>query len=337
MKLLFILILILISSICYAEPYRIALVSSYGPLHDCGSPQVKGFVDFIKDHLPSDTILRTYYLNSLQNQSKPIKFGGIIRSTNKRIISFDPDYIVVFDDIAFRSIGIDKWLDKKPILFSGVNGTPESFDGIFTIDGGVVSSNKQIMGVFENTEWLHFLDTIVDKSHNRIDTLYLLVDDTKVSKIIEKAIISEFKSRNRMIKLEVVYISNVSDLITFISTNKMKHDIVYVMLRNIRYRVSGDVVGTERVLQIIEEYNRKLIITTINGYLSCKYGSYGTSIDFYEMGEQVSNILFDYIHSNPSPRIINNIEPINYVNEYNSRITDNMINFKSLEGFKVCQ
>ncbi len=338
-KIIFTILILLISSICYADNYRIAIISSYNPLHDCSSPQIKGFIDSIKVYYP-DSIIRTYYLDSIKNQSKPVSFDIIIGDINKRILSFDPDYIVTFDDTAFQVIGIDRWLDKKPIFFSGVNKYPMSFDGIFKENlVGDIISDHQLYGIFEITDWLSFVNIIVDKSSHKINKLYILVDNTNVSKLLKTQLFNEFNVYKRQLPIEEVYISNVTELIKFITKNKNKHDIVYVMLRNVPYKtnVYNNGIDTERVLQLIDEYNRNLIITTINGFLTCKYGSYGTTIDFYSMGDTLASIMNDTINGVNTPSIIDRVDPINIFNERNSRLSNNVIEMKSIRSFIACQ
>jgi disulfide oxidoreductase YuzD len=190
-----ILLLFLVSTFIWA---KILIVSSYDQKDQCGIPQLNGFLSVLykNGYTPKD--FKIYFLDVRKSSKSEVlkKRDKILKELNKY------DAVVVFDDAAFKLIGIPAIKAGKRVVFSGINYPYEKYKKEYNLKGDVG-------GVYEKLYAKEIL-TIFDKLKpiNRIALFY----SKGVGEIVKDQIKRELKNSKFENRVDYLLIITIDEL-----------------------------------------------------------------------------------------------------------------------------
>jgi ABC-type uncharacterized transport system substrate-binding protein len=130
---LFCLIFCLITTSAAAQEVKRAYIaSSYEKNHICGGPQEEGVIKgFNKTGWfeGMNLKIKRYYMDTKRKNTTPEAMKKEANIVFGQIKEFKPEVLVVVDDNAFREVALPLAGRKDlPVVFSGMNGQPESYN-----------------------------------------------------------------------------------------------------------------------------------------------------------------------------------------------------------------
>ncbi|WP_027721133.1 ABC transporter substrate-binding protein [Maridesulfovibrio zosterae] len=130
----FVLIILSICSFAYASKEnvkKILIIHSYSLKNICGSPQHQGVVEALAKHgfIDGKNIdILSYAMDTKKVNNTP----ELIRKEADKVLSeidqLKPDVVVLLDDNAFATVGLDLLDTGVSVVFSGMNGQPEDYN-----------------------------------------------------------------------------------------------------------------------------------------------------------------------------------------------------------------
>ncbi|CAD7843844.1 MAG: ABC transporter or sensor sytem substrate-binding protein [Olavius algarvensis Delta 4 endosymbiont] len=154
----FVFLMILVLTFSYtpeagAASKRAFIVHSYESNHVCGIPQSNGIESVLRTHFGQGLSIKSHFMDTKTINSTAEKMQAEAQLVISAIEEFKPDIVFTIDDNAFREVGLHLVGRPFPVVFSGMNGQPATYNkrARFLDDGMRPVAN--ITGVYEK---LHF-------------------------------------------------------------------------------------------------------------------------------------------------------------------------------------
>jgi ABC-type uncharacterized transport system substrate-binding protein len=120
------------TSVAGQEAKRVYIAASYEKNHICGGPQEEGIIKgFNKTGWfeGMNLKIKRYYMDTKRKNTTSEAMKKEANIVFRQIKEFKPEVLVVLDDNAFREVALPLAGGKDlPIVFSGINGQPESYN-----------------------------------------------------------------------------------------------------------------------------------------------------------------------------------------------------------------
>ena len=198
--------LLFLSTIIYA---KILIVNSYSTKDQCGIPQLNGFLSVMYSHgyRPSDFDI--VFLNSrVTSKEKLIKKAKNILKNIKNY-----KFIVTFDDIAFKLVGIPASKKGKWVYFSGVNYPYDLYEKEYNLPKNIAGIYEklfiyELFKTFDKIKKIKKIAFIYSKGVGEIVKIQLKreVKDTKFEKMIDYLEVNNIKDlKNLLVKINKKY------------------------------------------------------------------------------------------------------------------------------------
>jgi len=278
-----VLFIFIISSI-YA---KILVVNSYSTNDQCGIPQLQGFLSkmYQEGFKPND--FKLIFLNSRKVSKEELtkKAKNILKSIKNY------DFIVTFDDAAFKLVGIPASKKGIWVYFSGVNYPYNLYEKKFNLP-------KNIAGVYEKLyikETLYIFNKILP-----IKKIAFFYSDG-VGKILKIQTENELKSSFFVKKIDYIKVNTLDELKQ--QTKLVNKNTNYTLFMPFALSLKKDNKKLP-FLKFKDIYlkNIKKPDVSINMML-VKFGFLGFGgVDFYKMGIQLANLILKF----PKKHIIEN-------------------------------
>lgn len=155
-KFVFGMILVLAFSITAASGVvskRAFIVHSYENNHVCGIPQSNGIESVLRAHFGTSLTIKSHFMDTKTTNSTPVKMQAEARKVLQAIETFKPDIVFTIDDNAFREVGLHLAGKPFPVVFSGMNGQPATYNKKVPFLDDEMRPAENIAGVYEK---LHF-------------------------------------------------------------------------------------------------------------------------------------------------------------------------------------
>jgi hypothetical protein len=260
---------------CFA---KILLVNSYSP-KDHAVPQLNGFLYEMYSNGYSPEDFDIYFLNSRTASKKEIKqkTSKILKTLNKY------EYIVTFDDAAFKLIGIPASKKGKIVIFSGMNYPYEDYKKQYRL-------GNNIGGIFEKLyvkEALEIYNKIIP-----IDKIALFYSDG-IGKVVKNQILNEVKNTPFEKKIIPIYIKTLKDLIKY--TKKVNSDPKYTIFIPMAFNVKDNnrKISFIQIKDIYLNNIQKPDLSPNVAFLKLGFIGFG-GVNFFEMGKSAANMLINY-------------------------------------------
>ena len=305
---------------------RVYMIHSYENDHVCGVPQGEGIEKILKETFGKRVFIKEHFMNTKTVNGTPEKMRRDALRVLQDIDRFDPNIVFTIDDNAFREVGLKLVAREYPVIFSGLNGQPETYNQKvqFLNDEGV--PNKNITGVYEH---LHF-ETAVNamKGVNpSLSKVVALLDESPTGRAIRVQIEKELDDGR--IEPQVVFrhvgtMSAYRKAIAEINADDSIQAVYPVVLS-----VEGDAntrVGFKTTLKVFLENSKKPGMAL--NFAFARLGLFGgASVDFGSMGRQAGHMGIQMLNGKPSAGL-----PIQSAQEY--LITFNISRAKML-GIRI--
>ncbi len=134
------------------SPVKLFILHSYESKNVCGQPQHDGIITALREagyHPNKNLDLDVYYMDTKRKNNT---LGLIQRQADialNRIGAFNPAILVTLDDNAFKSVALRLVDTDIDIVFSGLNGQPESYNQQVTFMKSRINPGHNITGVYE--------------------------------------------------------------------------------------------------------------------------------------------------------------------------------------------
>ncbi|GFM38622.1 ABC transporter substrate-binding protein [Desulfovibrio psychrotolerans] len=159
---------------------KVFILHSYELGHVCGGPQHDGALRALREagfEPGRNLAVQAFAMDTRRVNTTPERMRTQARLALEDIARFSPDVLITLDDDAFRTVGLQVANTPLPVVFSGLNGRPESYSQQVPWLESRNRPGHNITGVLEK---LHTLTAL--KVHRKIlgqlTTVYVIADST---------------------------------------------------------------------------------------------------------------------------------------------------------------
>jgi ABC-type uncharacterized transport system substrate-binding protein len=136
-----------------ANPARVMIVHSYERDHICGAPQANGIVAALREAgwIEGENLqIQSYYMDTKKTHTTPEAIREQADRALQLVEAFAPEVVIVLDDNAIREVMLPL-VDRQDlaVVFSGMNGQPESYNEKKTFMGSKQRPGSNVTGVYE--------------------------------------------------------------------------------------------------------------------------------------------------------------------------------------------
>ncbi|WP_320172337.1 ABC transporter substrate binding protein [Maridesulfovibrio sp.] len=113
------------------EKKTVFIVHSYSMKNICGAPQHQGVVEALREKgftEGDNLVIHASAMDTKRTNNTPELILKEADRVLKEINTVKPDIVVVLDDNAFRTVGLELVDTDVDVVFSGMNGQPEDYD-----------------------------------------------------------------------------------------------------------------------------------------------------------------------------------------------------------------
>jgi putative ABC transport system substrate-binding protein len=132
---------------------RIYIVESYEKGHVCGEPQAEGILQALAAGgwtVGRNLSVKQYWMDTYRTNATPEAMQLQGQKALAEIAEFKPDIVFVLDDAAIRQVMLPLiGRSDLSIVFSGMNGQPEMYDGIKKYLESRAHPGSNVTGVYE--------------------------------------------------------------------------------------------------------------------------------------------------------------------------------------------
>jgi hypothetical protein len=132
---------------------RIYIVESYEKGHVCGEPQAEGILQALAAGgwtVGRNLSVKQYWMDTYRTNATPEAMQLQGQKALAEIAEFKPDIVFVLDDAAIRQVMLPLiGRSDLSIVFSGMNGQPEMYDGVKKYLESRAHPGSNVTGVYE--------------------------------------------------------------------------------------------------------------------------------------------------------------------------------------------
>jgi ABC-type uncharacterized transport system substrate-binding protein len=141
------------TSLAGQEVKRVYIAASYEKNHICGGPQEEGVIKGLNKmgwFEGMNLKIKRYYMDTKRTNTTAELMKKEANIIFGQLKEFKPDVLVVVDDNAFREVALPLADGKDlPVVFSGMNGQPESYNATKRFMDNREKPGGNITGVYE--------------------------------------------------------------------------------------------------------------------------------------------------------------------------------------------
>lgn len=163
-----------------ADQKKVFILHSYELGHVCGGPQHEGALRALHEagfEPGRNLAVQAFAMDTRRVNTTPELMRRQAQLALEEIARFSPDVLITLDDDAFRTVGLQVVGTPLPVVFSGLNGRPETYSQQVPWLENRNRPGHNITGVVEK---LHTLTAL--KVHRKIlghlTTVYVIADST---------------------------------------------------------------------------------------------------------------------------------------------------------------
>lgn len=287
-------LVVLTSNFSFADvPKKIFIIHSYEQDHVCGQPQHDGAMKAMAEsglEVGNNLDLAVYYMDTKRKNNTPELIKLQAEAALKKIEKFQPDVILTLDDNAFKTVALPLAGSEYPIVFSGVNGQPETYNKINRFMENREQPGYNITGIYEK---LHIQESIrVLSKMFDLNKVIILDDLSSTGRAISVQVDLELFSEQGKTsfpcdcEIEKRTITSWEEYKEFISRVNSDSEIDAFYLASLLLK---DAEGNAYTAPDIVDYTIKNAVkpAIAPNYSFIKMGLYGgASVDFFDMGYQ---------------------------------------------------
>ena len=271
------------------EVKRVYIAASYEKNHICGGPQEEGVIKGLNKtgwFEGMNLKIKRYYMDTKRKNTTP---GAMKKEANivfRQIKEFKPQALVVVDDNAFREVALPLAGDKDlPVVFSGMNGQPESYNAKKRFMDKRERPAGNITGVYEK---LYVVRSMIVMKSAMTDLkgkkIVGITDYSPTGNALTAQFEIELKSKPKHIDWELKKVKDWQEYIRLIKklNNDEETGAIYPVALSLQVSDSVTYTATEIFKWTIE--NSRKPEMALN-YFFAKIGLFGgAAVDFKAMG-----------------------------------------------------
>ncbi len=259
-----------------SEQKTVFILSSYDNKDVCGQPQVEGATDALKKNV-SDLKIQYIYLDSrrISQQELEKRCDDFVKSVKFQ----KPSLILTTDDAAFQCAAKHFMGDKIPVVFSGINLTPQYYNAKYHFMEGK-KPIKNFTGIYEKIFILKQIE-MIEVLVGKIDKIAVLYSNDFMGNTLKEQVVYEL-NKNFKDKMVFYPTSSIQELIKASEEiNKRKDIIAYfpfvMLIENEKIFTISELASiiTDKIKKIDLAINRQFVELGFFG---------GICVDFYQMG-----------------------------------------------------
>jgi len=274
---------------------KIAIINSYSPNHPCTTPQVDGFIRFLRKYKEIFNYdIQSFYLRTKTVNTTQTQMDEAARRAIRFVSRFKPDIVYTTDDNAARLVGIPLSL-KYTVISSGVNRPAYSY----IHDYNLTPQSNKIIFVQELIRLDSFFN-LLKESKIFISKAYILVEPDDMMSTTGYYMLQNYLNelRAKIPQVEIVRIRTAEQLRQFLIEASEQHKYQNVMLIIAAQRIYDD-TGKLRpktyYLKILKHYNTRFLELGGNPQF-CKLGlAVCEAPSFSSMGKIAGVIAIDFL------------------------------------------
>jgi ABC-type uncharacterized transport system substrate-binding protein len=208
----------------------------------------------------------------------------------EKISKFKPDVLVALDDNAFRSVALKLVDSSIPIVFSGMNGQPETYNQQKPFMNSRANPGHNITGVYEK---LHIADAI--RVHSRLfpdlKKVLIITDQSPTGRAINIQIKLELNAESMPVDWEMKVVTNWDEYKSEIVSANDNPEIgaIYPVALLLKDK-NGNTYTAPQIFKWTTQVSKKPELAV--NYALLKMGLFGgAAVDFYAMGEQAGKMV----------------------------------------------
>jgi len=187
-------------SFCFsADQYKIFIVHSYAPDNVCGLPQERGILEGLagQGFIPGNNLLvERFYMDTKRVHTTPVQMASQGRRALAVIQEWQPDVVVTLDDNAAREVMLPLVDSNIPVVFSGINNTPEYYNSRQQFMNSRTVPGHNITGVYEKLHVAKSLQVMKEIVPD-LQRIVVLVDDSPTGRAIRQQVERELSGSGR--------------------------------------------------------------------------------------------------------------------------------------------
>ena len=277
------------TSVAGQEAKRIYIAASYEKGHICGGPQEDGVIKGLNKmgwFEGMNLKIKRYYMDTKRKNTTP---GAMKKEANivfRQIKEFKPQALVVVDDNAFREVALPLAGDKDlPVVFSGMNGQPESYNAKKRFMDKRERPAGNITGVYEK---LYVVRSMIVMKSAMTDLkgkkIVGITDYSPTGNALTAQFEIELKSKPRNVDWELKRVKDWQEYTSLIRKLNDDEEIGAIYPVALSLKVSDTVTYTApQIFKWTMENSRKPEMAL--NYFFAKIGLFGgAAVDFKAMG-----------------------------------------------------
>jgi len=282
------------------HPVKLFILHSYESENVCGQPQHDGILAALSEagYNPDQNLdLDVYYMDTKRSNNTLALIDRQAEIALNRIDAFNPAILVTLDDNAFKSVALRLVDTNIDILFSGLNGQPESYNQQVTFMKSRINPGHNVTGVYER---LHIANAmrVHARMFPKVQKALFLTDPSPTGRAIFRQIELELTNEAVPIAWELKMIQTWEDFhreIAAVNKNPLI-GVTYPAVLLLKNR-KGKTYTAPQIFQWTIANSRKPEITLNHGLV--QLGLFGgAAVDFRAMGQQVGRMVVKVIGGN---------------------------------------
>ncbi len=181
-----------------ADPYKIFIVHSYDADNVCGRPQECGILEGLAEQgftVGNNLQVERFYMDTKRVFTTPSQIAARGRAALAAIKKRQPDVVVTLDDNAARMVMLPLVDSGVPVVFSGINNTPEWYNRRKQFMNSRKRPGHNVTGVYEKLHVAKSLQ-VMKAVLPDLKRIVVLVDDSPTGRAMRKQIESELAGKS---------------------------------------------------------------------------------------------------------------------------------------------
>ncbi|MGD8589992.1 MAG: ABC transporter substrate binding protein [Chromatiales bacterium] len=272
------------------DPARVMIVHSYERNHICGAPQADGVVAALKEAgwvTGENLQILPYYMDTKKTNTTPEAIREQARMALRLVDEFAPDVVVVLDDNAIKEVMLPlAGRDDISVVFSGMNGQPESYNEISPFMTDKQHPGSNVTGVYEKL-WASKSLVVMNaalENINKSSRVVGITDYSPTGNAITRQFELEIKNENLPVTWELRRVKNFTEYSHLIKELNADDDVVAIYPAALSLKTDDGTTYTAKEIFAWTIANSKKPEMALNYYFA-KIGLFGgAAVDFGAMG-----------------------------------------------------
>ncbi len=272
-----------------ADKKRVFIVASYEENHVCGGPQEEGIIKGLSregwfEGMNLD--VKRYYMDTKRKNTSAAQMKEQASRALAMVEAFEPHLIVTVDDNAFREVGLPfAGRSDMPVVFSGMNGQPETYDKRVEFMDRRDKPGNNITGVYEKLYLVRSIKVMISALGNRNQKKIVgITDFSPTGRAIAAQFKKEIGEQGADVTWELITVKDWNEYTAVIERINGDESVLAIYPVALTLKVSDGVTYTApEIFKWTLENSRKPEMAL--NYFFSKVGLFGgAAVDFRSMG-----------------------------------------------------